>query len=88
MKKSKYSDKQIIGFIKEVDAGAKVNEIARRAGVTVTTFYRWKAKLGGMDVSDARRLRDLEDENTKLKQIVAEQALDLQMTRAVIRKKW
>ena len=87
MKKSKYSDKQIIGFIKEVDAGAKVADVTRRIGVSENTFYRWKAKLGGMDVSDARRLRELEDENKKLKQIVAEQALDLQMTRAVLRKK-
>ena len=88
MRKSKYSDKQIIGFIKEVEAGAKTSDVARRAGVTETTFYRWKSKLGGMEVSDARRLRELEDENRKLKQIVADQALDLQMTKAVLAKKW
>lgn len=88
MRTSKFSEKQIIGAIKEVDAGTKVDDVCRRLGVTQTTYYRWKSKFGGLEVSDAKRLRELEDENRKLKQMVADQALDLQACRAVLRKKW
>ena len=66
-KKSRFTEEQIIRALKEVDAGAKVDEVCRRLGVTQTTFYRWKSKFGGMEVSDARRLRTLEHENRRLK---------------------
>jgi putative transposase len=82
------SEEQIIRALKEVDAGAKVGDVCRRIGVTEKTFYRWRAKFGGMDVSDAKRLRQLEDENARLKKIVAEQALDNQALKAVLAKKW
>ena len=79
MRKSKYTDEQIIGFIQEVEAGTtKVSDLARRIGVTPTTFFRWRAKFEGMDVAQAKRLRALEDENRRLKQIVADQTLDIQ----------
>jgi putative transposase len=82
------SEEQIIRALKEVDASAKVGDVCRRIGVTEKTFYRWRAKFGGMDVSDAKRLRQLEDENARLKKIVAEQALDNQALKAVLAKKW
>ena len=71
-----------------MDAGAKATDVCRRLGVTETTFYRWKSKYGGMSVPDAKRLKQLEDENGRLKKMVAEQLLDLEMLRAVARKKW
>lgn len=79
---------QIIRALKEVDAGAKPADVARRLGVSEATFYRWKAKYGGMDVSDAKKLKQLEDENRRLKQMVADQALDMQALKLVIGKKW
>ena len=85
---SGFTEEQIIRALKEVDAGAKVGDVCRRIGVTEKTFYRWRAKFGGMDVSDAKRLRQLEDENARLKKIVAEQALDNQALKAVLAKKW
>jgi putative transposase len=88
MKKSKFTDEQIIAALKEAEAGAKVQDLVRKLGITEGTFYRWKAKYGGMEVSDAKRLRALEEENRRLKQMVAEQALDLQAVKAVLRKKW
>lgn len=88
MKKSRYKEEQIIAVLKEVDAGAKLQDVVRRLGVSEQTYYRWKAKYGGMEVSDAKKLRGLEDENRRLKQMVAEQALDIQMLKAVVGKKW
>lgn len=89
MRKSKYTDEQIIGFIQEVEAGTtKVSDLARRIGVTPTTFFRWRAKFEGMDVAQAKRLRALEDENRRLKQIVADQTLDIQALKMVAAKKW
>ncbi len=87
-RKSQYTEEQIIRALKENEAGAKAEDVARRLGVAVTTFFRWKSKYGGMDVSDAKRLRQLEDENARLKRMVADQLLDLEMLRAVNRKKW
>ena len=87
-KKGKYTDEQIIHALREVDAGAKVQDVTRRLGVTETRFYRWRSKYGGMDVPDAKRLKQLDDENRRLKQMVADLSLDLQAAKAVIRKKW
>jgi putative transposase len=82
------NQEQIIAVLKEVDAGAKLQDVVRRLGVTEQTYYRWKAKYGGMEVSDAKKLKALEDENRRLKQVVADQALDLQALKAVVAKKW
>jgi putative transposase len=87
-KKSKYTEEQIIHALREVDAGARVQDTVRRLGVSEQTFYRWKSKYGGMDVPDAKRLKQLDDENRRLKQMVADLSLDLQAAKAVIRKKW
>lgn len=88
MRKSKFSEQQIITALKQVETGAKVATVVRRLGVTEQTFYRWKAKYAEMTVSDAKRLRELEDENRRLKKLVAEQALDIEMLRDVSTKKW
>lgn len=83
MPRKRHTEEEIIGVLKESEAGAKADELCRRHGISVTTLYKWKAKFGGMEVSDARRLRTLEDENRRLKQLVANQALDLQALKAI-----
>ena len=88
MKKKRYTEEQIIGILKEADAGMAVTELCRKHGMSKPTFYKWRAKYGGMDVPDARRLKQLEDENRRLKGLVADQALDIQMLKAVNAKKW
>jgi putative transposase len=88
MKGKRFPEEKIIGVLKESEAGAETKELCRRHGITVTTFYRWKAKFGGMDVSDARKLRALEDENRRLKHIVADLALDIAALKGVLGKKW
>lgn len=88
MKKSRFTVSQIIGILKEAEAGKKTSEICREYSITDQTFYRWKTQYGGMELREAHRLKDLEDENRRLKQLVAEQALDLQAMKAVIQKKW
>jgi putative transposase len=87
-RRSKFTEEQIIRALKEVDVGTKPADVCRRLGVSEQTFYRWKAKFGGMDVSDAKRLRALEDENRRLKQMVADLSLDLQAVKLVLSKKW
>jgi putative transposase len=76
MRKSRYTEEQIIGFIKQLDAGMTAAEVCRKGGFSSATLYKWRAKFGGMDASDAKRLRELEAENTKLKKLLAEQLLD------------
>jgi len=88
MRKSRFTEEQIIAVLKQVEAGAKMQDVVRKLGVTEQTYYRWKAKFGGMEVSDAKKLRALEDENRRLKQMVADQALDIQALKAVVAKKW
>ena len=86
MKKTRYSEEQIIGVLKQVEAGQKVSEVAREIGVSEATLYQWKSKYGGMDVNEARRLRELEEENRRLKHLVADLSLDKEMLKSVIRK--
>jgi putative transposase len=88
MKKSRFSEEQIIGALKRAESGVKVADLCRQFGITEKTYYRWKAKFGGMAVSDAKRLKALEDENRRLKQMVADQALDLQALKAVLSRRW
>ena len=88
MKQSRFTEEQIIGVLKEGEGGVAVKEISRKHGICDQTYYRWKAKYGGLEVSEARRLRSLEEENRRLKQMVAEQALDIQALKAVLGKKF
>ena len=88
MKKQRFTEEQIIAVLKEQEAGAKAAELCRKHGISEATFYNWKAKYGGMDVSDARKLKALEDENAKLKKLLAEQMLDAAALRELLAKKW
>ena len=88
LRKSRYTEEQIILALKQHEAGRTTAEICRKLGVSEQTFYRWKAKFGGMDVADAKRLKGLEDENRKLKQLVGELALDNQGLRFLLTKKF
>jgi putative transposase len=86
MKKSRYTEEQIIVILKQHEAGVKTADLCREHGISEATFYNWKAKFGGLDVSEAQRLRQMEDENRRLKQLVADLSLDKEMLKAVIRK--
>ena len=88
MKKKRYSEEEIHRILKESEAGMKTPDLCRQYGISQNTFYRWKSKYGGMEVSDMRRLKELEDENSRLKKLVAEQALDNQAMKAILSKKW
>ena len=87
MKRARFTEDQIIGVLKEQEAGAKTADLARKHGVSEATLYNWRAKYGGMDVPEAKRLKQLEDENAKLKKIVADLSLDREMLQDVIRRK-
>ena len=84
----RHTEEQIIAALKEADAGMKTSDICRKHGISDATFYKWKAKYGGLEISEARRLRVLEDENRKLKKIVADQALDLMALKEINSKNW
>ena len=88
MKRARFTEEQIIGVLKEHEAGAKTADLARKHGVSEATLYNWKAKYGGMDVSEAKRLKQLEEENAKLKKLLAEQMLDAAALRELLSKKW
>jgi putative transposase len=86
MKRARFTEEQIIGVLKEHEAGAKTADLARKHGISEATFYNWKAKYGGMDVSEAKRLKALEEENAKLKKLLAEQMLDAAALRELLSK--
>lgn len=88
MKRKRYSEEKIISILKEHEAGASVPDLARRHGVAENTIYRWKSKFGGMEVSEAKRLRELEEENRKLKHLLAEAELDKAAMKEIIKGKW
>ena len=87
MKRSRFSDEQIIGILKEQEAGAATADVCRRHGISGATFYKWKAKFGGLEVSEAKRLRTLEEENGKLKKLLAEAMLDIAVLKDISSKK-
>ena len=88
MKRARFTEEQIIGILREHEAGAKTADLARKHGVSEATLYNWKAKYGGMDVSEAKRLKQLQDEYAKLKKLLAEQMLDAAALRELLAKKW
>ena len=88
MRKSRFSEEQIIGILREQEAGVPVADLCRKHGLSSPTFYKWKAKFGGLDVSEARRLKALEDENAKLKRMLADAMLDNVALKDLLGKKW
>jgi putative transposase len=88
MKRSRFSEEQIIGILKEHESGVSVADLCRKHGVSDASIYKWKAKFGGMDVSEAKRLRSLKDENTKLKRLLADAMLDNAALKDLLGKKW
>ena len=88
MKRSKFTEEQVIGILREQEAGAKTADLCRRHGISSATLYAWKAKFGGMDVSDAKRLKALEEENARLKRLLAESLLDQAALKDLLSRKW
>ena len=88
MRQSRFNEEQIIGILRDQEAGAQTADVCRRHGISSATFYKWKAKYGGLDVSEARRLKALSDENAKLKKLLAEAMLDNAMLKDLNSKKW
>lgn len=86
--KKRFTEEQIIGFLREADAGMTVKDLCRRHGFSEASYYLWRSKFGGMSVSDAKRLKELESENTRLKKLLAESVLENEVTREALRKKW
>jgi putative transposase len=88
MKRSRFKEEQIIAILREQEAGSPTADVCRKHGVSSATFYKWKAKFGGLEVSDARRLKALEDENSKLKKLLAETMLDIAILKDINSRKW
>jgi putative transposase len=88
MRKSRFTEEQIIRALRKVESGQKVKDVCREHGITETTYHRWKSKYGGLSVSDAQRLKQLETENRRLKKLVADLSLDKQMLQEVVDRKW
>ena len=86
--KKRYTEEQIIGFLKEADSGVSLKDLCRRHGFSEASYYLWRSKFGGMEVSDAKRLKALESENARLKKLLAEALLENEATKEVLRKKW
>jgi putative transposase len=86
--KKRFTEEQIIGFLREAEAGLAVAELCRRHGFSEASYYLWRSKFGGMNVSDAKRLKELETENTRLKRLLAESMLENEVTKEALRKKW
>lgn len=86
--KKRFTEEQIIGFLREAEAGLPIKELCRRHGFSEAGFYLWRSKFGGMSVSDAKRLKELEAENTRLKKLLAESMLENEVTKEALRKKW
>ena len=88
MKRSRFTEEQIIGILKEQEAGVAVADLCRKHGMSDASFYKWKAKYGGMEVSEAKRMRSLADENNRLKRLLADAMLENEVTKEALRKKW
>ena len=88
MKRKRFTEEQIIGILKQAEQGLSAKEVCRQHGISPVTFYKWRTKFGGMDVSDAKKLRSLEQENSRLKRMVADLSLDIQILKDVNSKKW
>lgn len=88
MKRKRHTEEQIISILKEAESGLSTADLVRKYGISEQTFYRWKSKYGGMELSEAKRLKQLEEENRRLKRLVADQALDIQILKDVNSKKW
>ena len=86
--KKRFSEEQIIGFLREAERGVALKDLCRRHGFSEASYYLWRSKYGGMDVSDARRLKSLESENARLKKLLAESMLENEVSREALRKKW
>lgn len=88
MRRSRFTEAEIVGLLKEAEAGARVSELCRRAGIAETTFYRWRKRYGGLEVDQAKKLKAVEEENRRLKRLVADQALNIQVLKDALGKDW